>query len=107
MVIHLKHFLAALAPQPLPRMILAPRCRLLKAAHSLGRLREGGAVAALCDLLFDPVSNLRKEAALALGEIADPASIDPLFEAISDPDPDARKAANLAYCRIKASHSLS
>jgi hypothetical protein len=28
MVIHLKHFLAALAPQPLPRMIPAPRCRL-------------------------------------------------------------------------------
>jgi HEAT repeat protein len=79
----------------------------LKAAHSLGRLREGGAVAALCGLLFDPVSNLRKEAALALGEISDPASIDPLLEAASDPDPDVRKAANLACCRIKALHDLS
>jgi HEAT repeat protein len=55
---------------------------------------------ALVEALQNPVSNLRKEAAIALGEIGDTRAIAPLEAALADPDPDVRKLARLALTAI-------
>jgi len=72
----------------------------VKAANSLGKLKDESAVDALGQALTFSISNLRKEAAAALGEIASPAGI-PFLEAISsDIDPDVRKIAQWAIEQI-------
>jgi HEAT repeat protein len=54
-------------------------------------------------LLSNPISNLRKEAALALGELREPATLDALHDALNDADPDVRKAVRIALQQIEGS----
>ena len=72
----------------------------MRAARSLGRLRDSLAVPQLIEALVHTAGNLRKEAAIALGEIADLRGVEPLTLTMSDPDPEVRKAARLALQRI-------
>jgi HEAT repeat protein len=72
----------------------------LRAARSLGRLRDAEALPVLTEALLHPAGNLRKEAAIALGDIGDPAAARALAVAEADPDPEVRKAARLALQRL-------
>ena len=74
----------------------------LRAARSLGRLREGAAVEPLIVALIHPISNLRKESALALGEIGDVRALEALAVGAEDPDPEVRKSARLAVLQINS-----
>ena len=72
----------------------------LRAARSLGRLRDAAALPVLIEALAHRAGNLRKEAAIALGEIGDPRALPALEAADADPDPEVRKAARLARQRL-------
>lgn len=72
----------------------------LRAARSLGRLRDRAALPVLIEALAHRAGNLRKEAAIALGEIGDPRALPALEAADADPDPEVRKAARLARQRL-------
>ena len=72
----------------------------LRAARSLGRLRDVAALPVLIEALAHRAGNLRKEAAIALGEIGDPRALPALEAADADPDPEVRKAARLARQRL-------
>ena len=73
----------------------------LKAAESLGQLRDPKAVPALGAALDHPISNLRKEATAALGEIGHPEALPYLARHAEDADPDVRKLNRWAVLQIR------
>ena len=72
----------------------------LRAARSLGRLRDAVALPVLIEALTHRAGNLRKEAAIALGEIGDTRALRALDAADADRDPEVRKAARIARQRL-------
>jgi HEAT repeat protein len=72
----------------------------LRAARSLGRLRDAEALPVLIEALAHRAGNLRKEAAIALGEVGDTRALAALSAASADPDPEVRKASRLAVQRL-------
>ncbi|NYH20044.1 HEAT repeat domain-containing protein [Paraburkholderia bryophila] len=73
----------------------------LRAVRALGQMGERAAALPIAALLSNPISNLRKEAALALGELREPATLPALRDALNDADPDVRKAVRIALQQIE------
>ncbi|WP_035549823.1 HEAT repeat domain-containing protein [Burkholderia sp. 9120] len=73
----------------------------LRAVRALGHMGERAAALPIAALLSNPISNLRKEAALALGELREPATLPALRDALNDADPDVRKAVRIALQQIE------
>ena len=65
----------------------------MKAARSLGRVKEFRAVELLVSALRDPASEVREAAAHSLGRLGDPTAVQPLVRALEDGDNGVREAA--------------
>ena len=77
-----------------------------KAAESLGRMRDPGAIDPLIDTLWDDDSRVRLKAAWALGQIGDPRAINPLRRLYRMENEGAQEIIAEAIDEIKRQMSL-
>ena len=77
-----------------------------KAAESLGRMREPGAVEPLIETLWDDDSRVRLKASWALGQIGDPRAINPLRRLYRMENEGAQEIIAEAIDEIKRQTSL-
>jgi len=86
-----------LGPGTLPELLIAQltggdRHDQVKAAESLGELRDGRGVAPLIESLQSPESMLRRAAAKSLGQLQDRSAVEPLCLRLRDSEPSVRCA---------------
>jgi hypothetical protein len=71
----------------------------LGAIGALAEIRDPGAVLALADMMKDPGSEVRWQAAIALGEMNSPHAIEPLLRGLEDPDKYVRYGSAISLVK--------
>jgi HEAT repeat protein len=84
------HALGDIGPEAVGPLVLALKKRnrnlRLGAIGALAEIKDSGAISALADMMKDPGSEVRWQAAIALGEMGSHEAVAPLLRGIEDPD---------------------
>lgn len=97
------HALGKIGPEAVGPLVLAlkkkNRYLRLGAIGALAEIKDPGAVSALADMMEDPGSEVRWQAAIALGEMHSNEAVAPLLRGLEDPDKYVRYGSAISLAK--------